>query len=246
MFRSKLIAAAMGAMLATAAVPAVAQTSPTNVGVWWSQMQPGSAFVFFNPLTTMYGRVGVLFAFNERIGAEGVPIASYSVNDGAGAVLAVGFRVMPVLRLELMGSGLFNTGLNGFILGFPIGRIATVSTMQLMAAAYFDVAPLFAGGLFGFNPYVMAAIGASRNATAFGSAQAASDLDRAVWAMAYAFGMGIQYQVMNNLILDLGYRYLNSGRFEDASGDRSRRLGAHQILFTFVIPFDGLARGFGN
>lgn len=259
--RKSILAATAAMMLAT---PAMAQNIGNNAGIWWQPVagQP-SAFTFLNPLTTIYGRIGFFHASRGDVTTHipfVAPPTDYntSMSNGFGAVLGVGARLMPVLRYELQASGDFTHDTVYFVFGADLR--ARHSSAQIMNNFYFDLAPLFGGALGGFNPYAMAGVGVSFNRSGevarFTSLRfLGSDSTRADFA--WNVGAGVQYQVMRNLILDLGYRYLDHGRFRTnaatiAGGGffwnatTTTRATAHQIMFSIVVPVDGLIRGFGN
>lgn len=234
-------------IMAALTAPAMAQNVAANNGIWWTQPAAGGPWQFLNPLTTLYGRLGFLYAFNgtPRDAQPSLP-RQYPVHDQAGGVLGIGFRVMPILRLELQAGGLFTTQLDVVQGGVNQGALTRIRTFQVLGNAHVDLAPFFANGLAGFNPYVMGGLGVSVNGSNAARIGLPHTLDHQVTTFAWNAGFGLQYQIVNHLILDLGYRYLNSGRLQDSTGGRTTALTAHQIMFSLVVPFEGLTRAFGN
>lgn len=239
---------------------AAAQNVPSNPGRWWTQPQSGSVWQLYNPLTTIYFRVGGLHSANQNQ-REGTPAGYFSGSGGIitipsspGAFAGIGARLMPVLRSELQISGTFRehmTFADFFLRTFAV----PLSSTQIMNNFYFDMAPLFGNALGGANIYVFGGLGVSINSTG-------DDVNVTVGGtinntgvtstrFAWAVGAGVQYQPMNNVIIDLSYRYLDAGRWQfcvapgcAVNGTLFGNLVAHQAMFSVIIAIDGLLRGF--
>lgn len=241
-----------------AAAPAMAQNVGNNAGVWWNPA-PGqpAAFTFLNPLTTVYGRIGFLRAIQQQSQIAFspplvVPGLVLTQPDAWGGMLGIGARLMPVLRYELQLGGNFNSRLHSEIFGAPVGYGRTAS-VQLLNNLYLDGAPFFGNGLWGLDPYVFGGIGVSWNIIGENVATGLPNTGYANTHVSFAWnvGAGVQWQAMRNLILDVAYRYLDAGRFQGnptaltpATTTFTNR--SHQIMFSVVVPVDGLIRGFGN
>lgn len=233
-------------IIAALAQPAAAQNVADNAGRWWNQPQSGDAFRFYNPLTTVYGRIGFLFSFNPSLTGSQTGVLPFSIDvaDQWGGVLGMGARLMPVLRAELQASGLFTTETTAF--GTTGGRMRSA---QILANLYFDGAPLLGTAAWGLNPYVFAGLGISFNTWTFAAVPLGIDGDHSRAAFAWNAGAGLQYQPLNNLIFDLSYRYLDIGRFASnplavvaTPPVTTSNFTAHQIMLSVVIPIDGLLR----
>jgi len=240
------------ALVTGLAAPAMAQNVASNNGIWWGGPAGGpSNFTFLNPITTMYGRIGALYSWEQSANGAfttGLPF-TMSVADGFGGVVGMGTRLMPVLRYELQLTGVL-TRQSRFSAGStPLPQLTTGS-MQIMNELFLDTAPFFGGALGRFNPYLMGGIGISFNRTSdFFSPMATPGSGTTRSNLAWNVGIGAQYQVMNNLILDLGYRYLSMGRSRTLvstlpTATEIGRRTAHQVMFSIVVPFDGLMRAF--
>lgn len=259
MIRGLAIVGAMGAALV--AQGASAQNVGNNAGIWWTPAagQP-SAFTFLNPLSTVYGRIGFQRAFQENSSTTFSPPAfppgffGANLADSWGMHLGLGVRLMPVLRYELQLGGQFNTISQATLFGAPLaGSNGRVSSAQLMNNLYVDIAPFFGNNLWGLNPYLMGGIGVSWNNNGdFNSGGTnVPGTSNTHTSFAWNAGVGVQWQAMRNLILDVGYRYLDAGRWQTtpvAAFPISARNNntSHQIMFSVVVPVDGLIRGFGN
>ncbi len=260
--RGIAVGAALIAALATGT--ASAQNVGNNAGIWWNPApaQP-TAFTFLNPLTTVYGRIGFMRSFqqesglalNDAVGPANIPAQAINLDDPWGAMIGLGARLMPVLRYEMQLGGTFNARARLSVVGAFDFQSHRYSSVQWMNNFYFDVAPLFANNLWGLNPYVMAGLGASWNRTSDNTVLAGAVLINGSGAtrtdFAWNVGVGVQWQAMRNLIVDVAYRYLDAGHYRlnlGPGGLRGERFDnvSHQVMFSIVVPVDGLIRGFGN
>lgn len=240
-----LIAGAM-ITLSAVATPAAAQNVADNNGRWWNQAPPANVFVLLNPLTTVYARFGLLYSFGQANAPTNIgPIVQGELDASFGFDGGVGFRFMPVARYELRVSGLPRSN---FVA--PGGGIfAHVQSIQIMNNLTFDAGPLI-GNPFGLNPYLFAGIGISFNSIAEGATTGFAGYDHSRASFAWNGGAGLQWQPLNYLIVDLGYRYMDMGRFTENQSTpgffnfRDRR--EHQVTFGIILPLDGLARALGH
>lgn len=225
-------------LVAAFAAPAAAQNVAANNGIWWSQPAEGSNFAFLNPLTTGYFRAGFFYSIHGNF-RNGAGVTMHAPNNWGGGI-GIGFRLMPVLRYELSFGGVLAT--TATINNVPIVR---GQSAVLMNNLFIDIAPFFGNQLAGFNPFVFGGIGLAVNTTSYAPI-AAQFLDHTATYFAWNVGLGVQYQVTQNFILELGYRLVSIGRFEASNGSRSSRAYGNQIMFNVVVPFAGLARAFGT
>ncbi len=265
--RKMKIAFAAAAVALAVAAPASAQNVASNNGIWWGGPAGAPALTFMNPLTTVYGRIGLSYSFmDSSAGGPPFPLntppftnATAHPADAWGGDLAIGFRLAPAIRYDLSLSGIFNTQTTWShpLFPFSMGH-ARVASAQLLNNFYLDIAPIF-GGLGRFNPYIMAGLGVAWNTVGetvgFGGVIGQPlFIGNTRTAFAWTAGAGVQYQIVNNLILDVSYRYLDAGRAQTTFGfvaipgfvQTSAQIQAHQIHVGLVIPVDGLIRGFGN
>lgn len=243
---------------------ASAQTAPGDAGAWWGGAATRAPFAWFNPLTTAYGRIGVHRAWVEdaTVTLEFPGGASFParLGSGFGGTIGFGARLAPALRLDLTGSG---TGPFELTTGTPGASTRTrVSSFQVMANLYLDLAPFFAPGRLGrFNPYLMAGAGLAVNR--FGTTYfyqtppppfARGYGDRTRSGFAWQLGAGAQVQLLDHVLLDLSYRYLDAGRSgqQDNLANPPTPLPTrfpvrmHQLHLHLVLPFEGLARALGG
>jgi opacity protein-like surface antigen len=71
-----------------------------------------------------------------------------------------------------------------------------------------------------------------------------SGADKNQWGLAWAAMAGVSYPVSRNMMVDVGYRYLNIGNVKtasDASGDMTfKNVGAHEVRVGLRWSFDDL------
>ena len=108
----------------------------------------------------------------------------------------------------------------------------TFKTKTLMLNAYYDI---FTKA--GFTPYVGAGIGLSRiNAKI-------EDVKASDTSFAWQAGLGVAYNITDNLALDLGYRYMNYGKAngkwsdDEEAGKVKARLKTNEVLFGLRYTF---------
>lgn len=266
------ISATAAALLIISGGPAIAQNSGTNAGVWW-RANPGqpAPFALLDPATTVYGRIGAHWNVLRpgTVESDNNPGVFFGfvpeTSNVFGGTIGFGFRLMPVLRFDLTASGTAPSASRS--VDGTLTFTSRLWSTQLMANAYFDLAPLFGpGGLGGFNPYVTAGVGVAINrwsdyfVTRLAPPVNVVSLaaDRQIAALAWQLGVGLQYQILNNLIVDVSYQYVAAGEFGHAGSVTLTPAGAltvfasrgplaiHRFGVALVVPIDGLVRALGN
>ena len=105
-------------------------------------------------------------------------------------------------------------------------------TKTVMLNAYYDI---FTKA--GFTPYVGAGIGLSRINAKIDNVKASDN------SFAWQAGLGVAYNVTDNLALDLGYRYMNYGKAkgtwndDEESGKVNARLKTNEVLLGLRYTF---------
>jgi opacity protein-like surface antigen len=127
--------------------------------------------------------------------------AGYQLPNNFRADLTVGIRPNERIRS------------NENVFGLPVTAKADLATWTVLANIYYDIAtgtPL--------TPYVGAAIGFAVHDLGkvnYGFAGAtATETGRTVFSPAWAVGAGSSYDINSDIKVDVGYRYLDAGRFE--------------------------------
>ncbi len=129
----------------------------------------------------------------------------------------VGYRFTDILRSDLTFGWRGGYKLSGFD-GQPASYSANITTYNLMLNGYVDV-PL---GISWFKPYAGGGLGAARNN--FTQIYATGPLGttllpaRNTTDFAWQLSIGVGFQLSKSLILDVGYRYMDSGKIESGSG----------------------------
>ena len=120
---------------------------------------------------------------------------------------------------------------------------AKIQSMTLLANGYFDL-----GSWYGFTPYIGAGAGTSFiRVNHFASPLPPVDGASAKgWGFTYAAMAGFAFAVSRNLMLDVGYRYLNFGdapMLSDNTGSfQIKDLQAHEIRVGLRWYFDDIDR----
>ncbi len=110
---------------------------------------------------------------------------------------------------------------------------------------YLDLAPLFGGMLGAFNPYVMGGIGLAVH-TLHASETLFPPQPVTLYypagqnaAFAWQLGAGVQWQVGNSLIFDLGYNYLDAGSARSGGGNTNCTVAPGPFIILCIPPGDG-------
>ena len=155
----------------------------------------------------------------------------YSYNKSKmGGGIAVGYDMwntyaLPIrAELELAGYSKFNPSAHGHSMD--------VSATTLFANAYLDLHNSTA-----FIPYAQAGLG-----LAFLKGQFDDYKSNSASRFALNVGVGVAYQLTDNIAFDLGYRYASLGKassYTDVVGDyiKSDRIGVHNIMLGARISF---------
>jgi opacity protein-like surface antigen len=133
----------------------------------------------------------------------------------------------------------------------PLKYQGTVATTNDTSAKVTAFTALFNGYLdlgswYRITPYVGAGLGAAQirvfDYSSTASPPFASGTSRAQWKFAWAAMVGVGYVVAPNLMIDLGYRYLNLGDASTASDSfgsmKLKNLAAQELRVGFRWSFD--------
>ncbi len=175
-------------------------------------------------------------------GAELNGQSNTSAIFGAG----VGYRFTPLFWADVMASGIpnwrFHSGSSSPGAFTPLQDMgAKIDTISVMVNGYVDVARLF--GLFAgpFQPYVMAGLGYASNhmGTMSGAVPGTGPLTGPVsftgstqGNFAWGAGAGVGVPIAPNIVLDVGYEYLDLGEV---------RSGTSGTLTTGGVPITAAA-----
>ena len=157
------------------------------------------------------------------------PAALDNISSSWIAGLGIGYRLHELFRTDLTFGWRGGYKLAAFD-GRPFLYNADVSTYNLLLNGYVDV-PV---GVSWFKPYVGGGLGMARNQikdiSASGAAGVTTLPGHTVNDFAWQLSIGVGFQLNKSLILDVGYRYLDSGKIESSSGLTAGAL---------VVPYNG-------
>ncbi len=110
-----------------------------------------------------------------------------------------------------------------------------VTTTKLMLNGTY----IFDANVGGVSPYVNAGVGvACNNTTTTANLNGASTyISGNYFNFAYQAGLGLSYQAQNDMILDLGYRFLDNGQNKKVSGVSNKRLQSQAVVLGLKVPF---------
>jgi Outer membrane protein beta-barrel domain len=153
-----------------------------------------------------------------RTASEITPTSSWGWTAGVGA------RFAPALRgsVEYSSEAKHNIHVYMAVAGVVNGDgLSSVSSSQLTGNLFLDFAGLMAPGTFGhFNPYAMVGIGAAFNKMGStlgfappGGTQVSISAGGDQTNLLGTVGAGLQYEFTRNFLVDVGYRYVDAGKF---------------------------------
>jgi outer membrane protein OmpA-like peptidoglycan-associated protein len=145
----------------------------------------------------------------------------------------VGVRFNPMFRSDITIDGIKRLDINGRnAVAGGVTSSAHVSSVVGLVNGYFDFNGLWPTVFGRFQPYIDAGVGVARNdlsRTSFasaGGANVANVSSHAVMGFAWGAGAGVAYAVAPNLLLDLGYKYLDLGEMHSGT---TLSLGAARV-----------------
>jgi len=155
------------------------------------------------------GDIGYRFQDTGSVTSAIAPNPTNNRIDDAFAIgVGVGYK-WSWFRTDITADYGFSSKYSGDTAGFTPDFTAKVQTTTVLANGYFDL-----GTWYGFTPYVGAGVGGAYVQTSdFLSASApAAAVSSDRWNFAWAAMAGVSYCFTPNLILDIGYRYLDQGQ----------------------------------
>jgi opacity protein-like surface antigen len=187
------------------------------------------------------------------------------LGTGGGGSIGVGTRLAPALRVAVIatveGGYRFNNGAwtdlgPGEFTGDTFAERIPIRSFQGSFNAYLDTAGLFAPGALGrWNPYLMGGVGVAANVTSditeiqqFPGGVATNTFPGATHAsFLWTAGIGVQYLLAMGAVVDLGYQYVDAGRFvANADGGGlgavTGDLRTHRVGLALNIDFNALSR----
>lgn len=227
-----LCAVGLMAAQATAAVAAdMPETMPPPAPHW----VPPQAFDLG---TGWYLRGDLGYAWGLLAGADAAPgypsPSDSTLGDAMTGGIGVGIKTK-WLRTDVTFDYLAPLDYTGAIFG-PADVTAKISAISALFNGYLDL-----GTWYHVTPYIGAGAGAAyMRATDYASTVAPFSADlHQQWNFAWAAMAGLAYPMAHNLMLDVGYRYINFGDVKtDADVMTFKNVAAHEIRAGLRWSFD--------
>ncbi len=157
-------------------------------------------------------------------------IAGLSMTSSWGFTAGIGARIAPAVRVSLEYNWQKThdihvfMAVNGVVNGDGRGSL---STQQLSANLALDIAGMLPPGALGrFNPYVTGGLGVAFNQTGQivgfsppGGMHVSTSGGARFTDLLWSVGGGIQYALNRNWVFDLGYSYMDAGRYGTSKTD---------------------------
>jgi opacity protein-like surface antigen len=195
------------------------------------------------------GDIGYRFGTVSGIETSAAPtttLADEKLDGTASFTLGGGFKLnwfRTDLTIDYAAPAKLHTTWTNSLLGTSADASARIQSMMLLANGYFDL-----GTWYGFTPYVGAGVGSSYMRVSGYEGNGLSPTDGAsttAWRFTYAGMAGFAFAVSPNLLVDVGYRYLNFGDappLEDATGSfKAKDVSAHEVRLGLRWYFDDFA-----
>jgi outer membrane protein OmpA-like peptidoglycan-associated protein len=135
----------------------------------------------------------------------------------------IGVRFNPMFRSDITVDGIRRLNIEGTnAVGAGVSSSAHVSSVIGLVNGYFDFNGVWPTVFGRFQPYIDAGVGVARNdlsRTAFAAngANIANVSSHAYTNFAWGAGAGVAYAVAPNLLVDLGYKYLDLGEMHSGT-----------------------------
>jgi opacity protein-like surface antigen len=181
------------------------------------------------------GDFGYRFQQTGSVTSAGLTPANNRIDDAFAVGLGVGYKWWSWFRTDLTADYAFASDYRADSSGATPDFTAKVRTTTALANAYVDL-----GTWYGFTPYLGVGVGGAYVETSdFTSAAApAAAVSSSRWNIAWAAMAGFSYAFTQNLLVDIGYRYLDQGQVKTGLtglGDQLtfKDLAAHEIRAGF-------------
>ena len=181
-------------------------------GNWPPPYQQKPAEVFSQMVSGWYIRGDIGYRWNKVGSAEGsspaFPITSSKIDNSLTGGAGFGYKYQ-WFRTDLTVDYGMQAKYHGDAPGAASFYNTKIDALTILGNAYFDI-----GTWYGFTPYIGAGVGTSYlrtgdyNTSALGNGLVPT---RANWSFSWAAMAGVSYQVLPNIAIDFGYRYLKIG-----------------------------------
>ena len=199
-------------MLGAAAFAANAHAADP-AGNWPPPYQQKPAQVFNEMVSGWYMRGDIGYRFNSigsvTASSPATPITSSKIDNVFAGGIGVGYKFQ-WFRADVTFDYGTQAKYHGDIAAAPSYYNMKIDTLTMLANAYLDI-----GTWYGFTPYVGAGVGSSYVRTGdytLASVGTAIPIPtRSTWNFSWAAMGGVSYQLLPNIVIDVGYRYLKIG-----------------------------------
>jgi opacity protein-like surface antigen len=202
--------------LVTAAFGTVAFAATAHAadpaGNWPPPYQQKPAQVFSEMISGWYIRGDIGYRF-DKVGSvsassPATPVIASTIDNVAALGIGGGYKYR-WFRTDLTVDYGTQAKFHGDVPGAASYYNMKIDTLTVLANMYVDF-----GTWYGFTPYVGAGVGTSYLRTGDYTVASIGNSPiptRANWSMSWAAMAGVSYQVLPNVAIDLGYRYLSLG-----------------------------------
>lgn len=234
-----LVAAALGTVAFAAAAHAA-----DPAGNWPPPYQQKPAQVFGEMISGWYIRGDIGYRLN-KVGSVSAarPVVANSIDNVFAGGLGGGYKYRwfrADLTVDYGAPAKFHADVPGAASFYHM----KIDALTVLANAYIDI-----GTWAGFTPYIGAGIGTSYLRTADYTVASiganAPIATRSTWNLSWAAMAGVSYQVLPNIAIDVGYRYLSLGDaksgFEPPASTAFttvKNLSAQEVRLGFRFLFD--------
>jgi opacity protein-like surface antigen len=201
-------------------------------------------FSGFNALRGWYLRGDIGYRFSTataETSAAGTTLSDDKLDGTASFTLGGGLKLdwfRTDLTLDYAAPAKFHTTWNNGLTSAEAS--ARIQSTMVLANGYIDL-----GTWYGFTPYVGAGVGSTFMRVSGYEGNGLPPVDGASttgWRFTYAGMAGFAFAVSPNLLVDVGYRYLNFGdapALEDATGSfKAKDIASHEVRLGLRWYFD--------
>jgi opacity protein-like surface antigen len=202
--------------LAVVAFGAVALSATARAadmpGNWPPPYEPKPPQTFTQMISGWYIRGDIGYRFNKigsvEASSPATPVVSSNIDNVFSAGAGVGYK-HSWFRTDLTVDYGSQAKFHGDVPGAASYYNMKIDTLTILGNAYIDL-----GTWYGFTPYIGAGAGTSYLRTADYTVASIGNSPiptRANWSFSWAAMGGVSYQVLPNIAIDAGYRYLKIG-----------------------------------
>ena len=198
------------------AVPIVPEDNPEDLKTKYFAMEASYNFNMYKPSFNGYN-------------------TTYKDFDNSGSFgVGIGMFVNKNIRTDIMAS--YTSPANYNFSSNQNNYNSKVTTTKLMLNGTYDFVD---ANFHGLSPYLSAGIGAACNntTTTVNLNGTNTYISGNYFDFAYQAGLGFSYKAQNDMILELGYLFLDNGKNKEVSGVSNKRLQSQAVVLGLKVPF---------